>query len=358
MRVTFVLPPVGMSGGIKVVAIYAKALVAKGHEVFLVSPPHPRKLLRSRLKAFFLGKGWPRSVQVASYLDDAGLHHTTLSRYRPVVDQDVPDADAVIATWWETAEWVSALNSAKGKKFYFIQGYEIFDFLPIERCKATYRLPLHKIVVAQWLADVMRAEYGDNNVDIVPNSVDKSQFFSPVRDKQSTPTIGFLYSPAVLKGVDTILSALDRLRISIPNLRVISFGAHNPPHTTLEGHNIEFYLLPAQDKIRDLYAQCDVWVSASRSEGFNLPAMEAMACRTPIVSTKTGWPVEAILNGVNGYLTEIDDVAGLISAVSDILLASNDRWSSISACAYKTVENCSWDASSDMFERLLMKSGR
>ena len=69
-------------------------------------------------------------------------------------------------------------------------------------------MPLHKIVVARWLKDVMRTQYGDNEVDLVPNSVDRSQFFSPTRGKQSTPTVGVLHSEAPSKGLDAALSAL------------------------------------------------------------------------------------------------------------------------------------------------------
>jgi hypothetical protein len=47
----------------------------------------------------------------------------------------------VIATWWETAEWVDRLSVSKGKKVYFIQHYEAFDYLPKERVEATWRLP-------------------------------------------------------------------------------------------------------------------------------------------------------------------------------------------------------------------------
>ena len=37
MRITFILPSVNMSGGIKVIATYASALVEMGHDVCLVS---------------------------------------------------------------------------------------------------------------------------------------------------------------------------------------------------------------------------------------------------------------------------------------------------------------------------------
>ena len=112
---------------------------------------------------------------------------------------------------------------------------------------------------------------------------------------------------------------------------------------------------PAQDKIGDLYAKCDVWITASRTEGFNLPAMEAMACRTPLVSTKAGWPEEAVINGFNGFLTEVDDIDGLVDASRKILLATNKIWKIYSNNAYKTLENSSWQASADMFEAALYR---
>ena len=53
MRITFLLPPVNMSGGIRVVTIYADLLSKLGHEVVLVSPPHPKIPLLRKIKSFF-----------------------------------------------------------------------------------------------------------------------------------------------------------------------------------------------------------------------------------------------------------------------------------------------------------------
>src|SRR6185503_16030488 len=143
--------------------------------------------------------------------------------WRPVTDDDVPDGDIVIATWWETAEWVNALGPGKGAKVYFIQHHEIFPYLPVSRCHATYRFPMHKIVIARWLKEVMSTQYGDKVVDLVPNSVDRTQFFSAVRGKQSVPTVGFLYATAEFKGLDVLLTALKLVHERLPNLRLISF---------------------------------------------------------------------------------------------------------------------------------------
>jgi len=73
---------------------------------------------------------------------------------KTIVDSDFPDADAVIATWWETAEWVAQLSPTKGAKV-FMQGHEVFLGLPLDRVTATYHVPIHKIVVADWLVDVV-----------------------------------------------------------------------------------------------------------------------------------------------------------------------------------------------------------
>jgi glycosyltransferase involved in cell wall biosynthesis len=356
MRVTFVLPPVNMSGGIKVVGIYAKALADKGHEIFVVSPPPSEKSLRSKIKLLLTGKGWPETEVAHSHLDNSSLNHKVLNKYRPVTDSDVPEADVIVATWWETAEWVAKLSNTKGAKTYFIQGYEIFDFLPVERCKLTYKLPFHKIVVAKWLADIMKVEYGDNHVDLVHNSVDHKQFFAPVRDKQNVPTVGFLYSCTRLKGLDITLKVLERIKRGFPNLRVVSFGSSPWQEDNLWDNQYEFHYSPKQNEIRNIYGQCDVWMSASRTEGFNLPAMEAMACRTPVVATKTGWPVESIRNGENGFLVEIDDIDALEHAVTTVLTEKNEDWRRYSSNAFKTVENSSWEKSAALFEKALMNS--
>ncbi len=121
MKITFILPVANLSGGIKVVGIYARELAKRGHEVVLMSTPLPDMRLRSKVKSLLTGRGWPSSKQPESHLDGLGLDHRVLERWRPVTDADVPDADVAIATWWETAEWVSALSGSKGAIVYFIQ---------------------------------------------------------------------------------------------------------------------------------------------------------------------------------------------------------------------------------------------
>ena len=120
---------------------------------------------------------------------------------------------------------------------------------------------------------------------LVPNSIDHSMFDAQPREKQPVPTVGFMYAIGGIKGADVALEAIRRLREKLPALRVISFGTHTP--VGVDGFDgIEFRRLPSVQELQAAYSSCDVWLCPGRSEGFGLPAMEAMGCRTPIVSTR------------------------------------------------------------------------
>jgi len=355
MRISFILPPPNMSGGIKVVAIYAKALVARGHNVTLIASMHKKIGYKHCVKSVLKGKGWPsRKSLYKSHLDGQSLDYRILNKFRPIIDSDVPNADIVIATWWETAEWVDHLSEEKGVKVYFVQGHEVFPHLPIERVQATYKLPLQKIVIARWLQELMSKEYGDSSSVLVSNAVDHKQFFAAPRGKQKVPTIGFLYATIFSKGMDIALKAIEKIREKYPKLRVICFGIYMPE----EGFDkdIEFHYSPHQENIRELYAQCDVWVTASRTEGFNLPAMEAMACRTPVVSTKAGWPAEGVVSGKNGVLVNVDDIEAIVEGIQWVFNLSEEKWKSVSNCAANTVADCSWGNSASKFEEALERT--
>jgi glycosyltransferase involved in cell wall biosynthesis len=312
--------------------------------------------IRKKIKSIITSGRWPRVKPQDSHIKAQPLDHHVIERFRAIGDADVPDADVVIATWWETAEWVNALSYEKGAKVHFVQHHEVFEYLPGHRARAVYRLPMHRIVISRWLADVMAQEYGDVNTDLVLNGVDHGQFFAPARGKQAKPTIGFLYHEVSFKGLDVVLDVVRRVHDVFPDLRVICFGSEQPSGRYQCDRFVEFQHAPAQDRIRDLYSQCDLWLTASRTEGFNLPAMEAMACRTPVVSTRAGWPMEAIESGRNGVLCDVDDVDGLAQAVEWVLGLDEKVWRGLSDGAYETVRDASWEQSVQLFERALCRA--
>ena len=270
-----------------------------------------------------------------------------------MIDTDVPDSDVVIASWWETAEWIAELSPSKGAKAYFLQDHEVFPYLPVDRVAATWRMPLHKIVVAQWLATLARTEYGDTDVSLVPNAVDHHQFWAPSRGKNRVPTVGLLYTRAPRKTCNVALDAFRVASRRFPELRLIAFGSHEmvpelplPPRT-------EFHVRPPQDQLRELYAQCDAWLFSSRTEGFGLPILEAMACRTPVIGTPAGAAPE-LLPGGGGILVARDDPSDMARAIEHIVTLDETEWVRLSDLAFNQASLYNWDESTRLFEGALL----
>lgn len=356
MKITFVLAGYEMTGGMRVIAIYADRLRRRGHDVLVVAPPNRAATPRGRLRALRRGHPWPRR-RPPSHVDGLGLPCRTLERHRPVEDRDVPDADVVVATWWETAEWVAALGPSKGAKAHFIQNQEGSPlwFPPefIARAAAIYRLPMTRITISRSLREWLAADYGCLDVALVPNSVDRELFHAPPRGRRPHPTVGLLYHTVPLKGLSCSLAALALARRALPDLRVVSFGHGReapelplPPGSTL-------HVDPPQERIRELYAACDVWLCGSRIEGFHLPPLEAMACRCPVVSTRVGGPDEIVEDGVNGYLVDVGDADALADRLLRVLTLGDDAWRAMSEAAHATARSYTWDDATDRFEAAL-----
>lgn len=347
MKITFVLPHASLAGGIRVIAIYAERLKKRGHEVCVVSiPPDPISPLQ-QAKSLLKGKGWLFNNN-ASHFDGLDVEHRVIERKRPIADADVPDADVVIATWWETAEWVAKMSESKGAKAYFIQHHEVFDYLPKERVAATWLLPMHKITISQWLVDLAWTQYGDRNVSLVPNSVDTKQFYAPPRGKQSIPTVGMVYATSYWKGCDVSLKAFCLATQKISNLRLVAFGDSPSPDLPLPP-GTEYARCPDQSSLKDFYARCDMWLFSSRSEGFGLPILEAMACRTPVIGTPTGAAPELLADGA-GMLVKSEDPEDMARAIEQVCKLSDPEWRAMSDAAYATATQYTWDDATDLFE--------
>jgi glycosyltransferase involved in cell wall biosynthesis len=357
MKITFVLACLDLSGGNRVIATYADRLRQRGHEVSVIVPS-PSLISRQQqlLRSFKTGQWIPRSQPSSSHVDALQVPYHQVSHPKPITDADVPDGDVVIATWWETAEWVANFSERKGAKAYFIQHHEVFEYQPIDRVQATYRLPLQKITISRWLVDLMADHYGDTHVTLVPNSVDTQQFYAPPREKQARPTVGMLYSVIPWKGCALSLSALQRVAQQFPDLHLVSFGVNHPTAELALPSSSEFHYRPPQAQIRDFYASCDVWLCSSENEGFCLPLLEAMACRTPIVSTPVGGSIDLVESGRNGILVPHREPEDLAKALIDVLSLSEQQWRSMSDAAYETATRYTWDDATDRFEAALIQA--
>jgi glycosyltransferase involved in cell wall biosynthesis len=352
MKITFLLASLNLRGGQRSTASLAQKLMDRGHEVLAVCPRKRPPTLRQQARSLLKGQGWisiPK--RPPSHFDNVDVPVRLLDHFAPITDADLPDADIVVGTWWETAEWAAKLSPSKGAKVYFIRHHEVHDYLPIERAKATYKLPLHKVTISKWLVELMETEYGDSQVSLVPNSINPKTYYAPPREKQPVPTIGLLYSSIYWKGCDISLKAFSIVAQSIPNVRLLAFGLEKPSPDLPLPPGTQYFQNPPQDKIKEIYAQCDVWLCGSWSEGFHRPPLEAMACRCPVVSTRVGGPIDRIEDGINGYIVPTGDYTGLAEKLIQVLTLSEPEWKAMSDAAYQTANSYTWDDAAQLCEQ-------
>jgi GalNAc-alpha-(1->4)-GalNAc-alpha-(1->3)-diNAcBac-PP-undecaprenol alpha-1,4-N-acetyl-D-galactosaminyltransferase len=153
----------------------------------------------------------------------------------------------------------------------------------------------------------------------------------PLIDKR--PAKKLLDRPALLavgrldmhKGYDLLLEAFARLKDRHPTWTLTILG-EGPSRRELEtlGQRLGF-----ADRVRflgsvsnpyDFFAQADIFVMASRYEGFPLALCEAMACGLPVIATDCpSGPKEIIRDGVDGVLVPNEDVEALTSAINGLI---------------------------------------
>jgi len=357
MKITFVVPTLNLAGGLRVVSIYAKLLAEKGHTVTVVSPGERLPTFKEKIKSALNWKGYRFDSKFnQSFFEDAKYHVKILNSFRAVESSDVPNADIIIATFWNTAEWVASFTCEKGKKVYFIQHYEVHSWLPVERVKSTFYLPFEKIVVAQWIADVLKKEHQQKSI-VISNAVEQELFYASVRQKNKQVTFCMMYSQRAYKGSQWAFEVYNKMYAQYPSIKLLVFGLETYSQDVGLPPNAEYYCQPSQDKIREIYTQSDAYLFTSRIEGFGLPILEAMACRTPVIGTRCGAAPD-LLNSGAGELVDIDDSDALFLAMEKIYYLSSVEWEYMSYKAYQEAISHSWVDKVSEFECTLLTISR
>jgi N-acetyl-alpha-D-glucosaminyl L-malate synthase BshA len=81
--------------------------------------------------------------------------------------------------------------------------------------------------------------------------------------------------------------------------------------------NVRF--LGKQDAVEEILSVSDLFLMPSQSESFGLAALEAMACKVPVISSNAGGLPELNVDGLTGFLKEPGDVDGMAEKAIFIL---------------------------------------
>ncbi|MGO9085596.1 MAG: glycosyltransferase family 4 protein [Candidatus Sulfotelmatobacter sp.] len=268
----------------------------------------------------------------------------------PELKEDlIPNADAIFATGWQTAEPVVDFPASKGEKFYLIQHYEAC-IGPKHLVDATWKLPLRKVVVSKWLRDIGRALVGED-VAYIPNAIDHEHYrmIRPIEGRP--PQVAMMFSKMPFKGSSDGVDAIRAARERHPRLRAVLFGTSRLKPRLPRW--IEYHNNPPQDFIvEEIYNRSSVYLCPSISEGFALPPAEAAACGCAIVATDNGGIRDFIEPGVTGMLSPPRDSRALADGIS-LLVENEDLRVRLAKACNSFVRRLDWEQNTSTLEGLL-----
>lgn len=362
LEINIVIPHEEMSGGIKAVSKIAKYCGTFGAEVNIIIPRSAIimgcdivsnasiAMIKKSIKRLARKEGTENKSKIGEWLGGEE-NIIRIFQFQPqfhdYLGSDIPDADITIATSWRTAYGVSKLPKSKGKKYYFMQGYEIWPVwqnkkywsvvgqqypnrdLTIQMANLTpnsirdriyknyvdnsYDLDLDIIVTSEWEKDILE-QHGVQPIGKVTLGVEPEFGRSKDIIENKNLTITGIYRDSMTKGDQELLNSFDKINSKYNNVDLIIFG---PKKFNNIPSYINYYANPSDDQISQILNESDVFVFPSWVEGFGLPPLEAMACGCVVISTNVGAvqeyaprnavrfiprnDEESIINGVEEY---------------------------------------------------------
>ena len=368
----------------------AKGIAARGHDVHLVAPWHPRMTrsgVEDGVRFHFFRYAPTDALAVFGYA--TGLRADTA--LKPAAWAVAPMA--VLAGWRMArrvaseiqatvihAHWVipgGVLGAlARGRRPLVVSAHGS-DIFVAERVGLARRAARYVLGRSGWItacSDDLRDRAialgaPPDRTETVPYGVDTIRFApNATARREIRARFGLGDAPVVVaagrlvskKGFEYLIEAAGEIAREFPSVRVLIAGegdlaadlsaqAARVPAVTLIGRQ-------DQDAVAALAAAADVFVVPSvRDEAGNvdgLPnvALEAMAAAAPIVATTVGGLPQAIDDGVTGRLVPEKNAQALADAIGE-LLRNPERAHALGAAARRKVErDFGWAAAAARFE--------
>jgi phosphatidylinositol alpha-1,6-mannosyltransferase len=213
----------------------------------------------------------------------------------------------------------------------------------------------------------------------IPLGVDHKRFTSEGREnaRKRLGLAGKLVLSSVsrlhgYKGHETVLRALAQLPEMVRRRFVYLIAGKGPYEPALRSEAVRLGLsstvrwlgFVAEEDIPDVYRASDLFVLCTREtsyqqevEGFGMVFLEAQACGTPVVGTRTGGIPDAVREGEGGWLIDQDDATALARVLAQ-LAEDTAPFRAAGIAARKRVEReCTWDHYMERFLSALSAQG-
>lgn len=161
-----------------------------------------------------------------------------------------------------------------------------------------------------------------NDIRVIPNFIDLNRFSLKPKDhfkKAIAPNNEFILVHTSnfrkVKRTSDVIEIFKLVSQEIPSKLLLVGDGQDRPKAEQQcrelgiAENVRF--LGKQDAVEEILSVADLFLMPSESESFGLAALEAMACKVPVVSSNTGGLPELNIQGVTGFLSDVGDTKSM-----------------------------------------------
>ena len=178
--------------------------------------------------------------------------------------------------------------------------------------------------------DTMRLFDIKNEIDVIPNFIDlkkyKSHFTDCERDimaKDDEKIITHISNFRKVKQIPDVVNIFNQIQKEIPaKLMMVGEGPEKAEAEQLcrkLGISNKVVFFGNSNEIDKILCFSDLFLLPSITESFGLAALEAMASGVPVISSNTGGIPEVNIEGVSGFLSNVNDVKAMAKNALHIL---------------------------------------
>ncbi|WP_213371420.1 glycosyltransferase family 4 protein [Mesobacillus boroniphilus] len=321
LHIVYAMTHVGISGGVKVILEHANRLKKAGARVTLVS--HFQKPSWFPIEAEY--------IQVPFELDLA---------------KGIPNCDVIVATYWDHIQ--ACIETGIAPVVYFEQGdFHLFDYDSMNSILKKFiqkqlEIPPFIFTVSNQASKQIASIYG-REAKVIPNAVDEDIFTTMKAEKESAEKPYLLMvgaESAKFKGIADIITAYEKVKKEF-DVDLYWITPEQPSEEMKRRVN-KVFVGPTQQKISSLYRGASLYICGSTYESFSLPALEAMACGCPVVTTNNLGVLEYAVDQENALICQKTDPVDMAEKIACVL-SSKELQKKLTANGLITVENYKWN---------------
>lgn len=250
----------------------------------------------------------PWTVEIPQPPDWATIVHVNTWLHSRFLPKDLP----VIATLHHSIHDPN-LRPYKG---WLRAAYHQYWIAPNER--HVMQKAMQITAVSQFAADMAKRTLCDVPIQVIYNGIDIKLFCPSNRVRREGEPFRLLYAGSWIKrkGVDLLAPIMRELGDGF-ELYYTGGIAAEKDKTTMPFNMHDLGRLNQQEMIQAMQ-NSDAFLFPSRSEGFGLVVVEAMACGLPVICTKGTCLDEIIIEDLNSWLCEPNNVGSFAAAINKI----------------------------------------